>query len=54
MMFFSFLSFDLLICLFFASPVYPKVIGTVGKTYPIVEPDALTEIEASAAKINMA
>jgi conjugal transfer pilus assembly protein TraW len=54
MMFFRFLSFGLLVCLFFASPVYAKVIGTVGKTYPIVEPDALAEIEASAAKINMA
>jgi conjugal transfer pilus assembly protein TraW len=54
MLFFRFLSLCFFVFLFFASPVYSKVIGTVGKTYPIAEPDALAEIEASAGKINMA
>ena len=36
-----------------ALPLRAKVIGTVGRTYPISERDALTEIQERAEKINM-
>jgi len=54
MLFFRFLPLCFFVCLFFTVHVYAKDIGIVGKTYPIAEPDALAEIEASAGKINMA
>jgi hypothetical protein len=40
MLFFRFLYFRLLVFSFFTYPIYAKIIGTVGKTYPIAEPDA--------------
>jgi len=40
------------LCAVFAGHAHAKVIGTAGRVYPIVEPDALAEIEERARRVN--
>lgn len=41
-----------LFCLFWTVPAQARHLGTVGRVYPIVEPDALAEIRAAAARVD--